>query len=80
MYVHFEGDSKKSRMIYDANVFELSEILEEVDSSKHHILFLDGYVLNGPKHIDVQHATSGCKKTEKNEDWLWCVQCRFATK
>ena len=54
--VRLEGDLKKSREIYDSNIDELFDILEEVDESKQHIVFLDGYTLNGYKHIDVQMA------------------------
>jgi DNA polymerase III delta prime subunit len=54
--VRLEGDSKKSRKIYDSNIEELFDILEEVDESKQHIVFIDGYTLNGDKHIDVQKA------------------------
>jgi DNA polymerase III delta prime subunit len=56
VYVRLEGDSKKSREIYDANIDELYEILKEIDSSKKHIVFIDGYALNGRKHIDVQQV------------------------
>jgi hypothetical protein len=54
--VRLEGDSKKSREIHDSNIRELFEILDEVDTSKQHIVFIDGYTLNGDKHIDVQKA------------------------
>ena len=54
--VRWEGGFMKSCEIYKSNVYELDEILEEVDCLKQHIVFLDGYTENGIKHIDVQHA------------------------
>jgi hypothetical protein len=54
--VRLEGDSKKSREINDNNIDELFEILEEVAESKQHIVFIDGFILKGDKHIFVQKA------------------------
>ncbi|KAJ1569032.1 hypothetical protein HK096_004456, partial [Nowakowskiella sp. JEL0078] len=50
--VRFDGESKKSCFIEDTNIDKLRGILDEVDGK--HIVFVDGYVLAGDKHIDVQ--------------------------
>ena len=39
---------------YLVHIEELFEILNEVDNSKQHIVFIDGYVLNGDNHNSVQ--------------------------
>jgi hypothetical protein len=71
--VRLEGDSKKSREIYDSNIEELFDILEEVDKSKQHIVFIDGYTLNGRKHIDVQQACYSWLKKDREKRRLVLV-------
>jgi hypothetical protein len=60
-----ENDSKKSRVIHDSNIHELLNILDEVDESRQHIVFIDGYTLNGQKHIDVQQACYSWLETDQ---------------
>jgi KaiC/GvpD/RAD55 family RecA-like ATPase len=71
--VRLEGDSKKSREIYDSNIDDLFDILEEVDESKQHIVFIDGYTLNGDKHIDVQKACYSWLKKDREKRRLVIV-------
>jgi hypothetical protein len=52
--VRLEGDLKRSCKIKDFYIQELFEILNEVDNSKQHIVFIDGYALNGDNHNNVQ--------------------------
>jgi hypothetical protein len=54
--VRFESDSKKSRKMHSGNIEELFYVLEEVDVLKHHIVFIDGFVLSGVNHVEIQHA------------------------
>jgi hypothetical protein len=50
--VRLEGEIKKARKIYRRSSDEIFDILDEVDESMQQIVFLDGYTLNGPKHIN----------------------------
>jgi adenylate kinase family enzyme len=54
--LRLEKDCDKSMEIHDSNIDELFDILGEVDGSKQHIVFLDGYTSKGRKHSDVQQA------------------------
>lgn len=54
--VRLEGDSKKSRVIEHTSIDELVDILKEVDESKQHFVFIDGYTFEGHKHLQVQQA------------------------
>jgi hypothetical protein len=74
-----EGDSKKSREIYDSNIDELFDILEEVHKSKQHIVFIDGYTLNGDKHIDVQKACYSWLKKDREKRRL-VVVCSMSSR
>lgn len=53
-YVRLEGNSKKSRLLCDSNIDEVYNYLQEIDSSKKHIVFLDGFALSGRKHNHFQ--------------------------
>ena len=77
--VRLEGDSKKSREIYDINIDELFDILEEVDESKQHIVFIDGYTLNGDKHIDIQKACYSWLKKDREKRRL-VVVCSMSSR
>ena len=51
--VRFENGWKKTKDIESTNIDRIREILNEVDESRNHIVFLDGYVFDGNMHIDV---------------------------
>jgi hypothetical protein len=75
--VRLEGNLKKSREICDRNIDEVFDILEKVDESKQHIVFIDGYIQNGDKHIDVQKACYSWLKKDREKRLF--VQCPFDT-
>ena len=50
MCVRLQGSLKKSREI--ENIEDLKLILNDVDASKTHLVFLDGYTTKGPRHIE----------------------------
>jgi hypothetical protein len=77
--VRLEGDFKKSQEIYDSNIDKLFDILEEVDRSKQHIVFIDGYTLNGDKHIDVQKACYSWLKKDREKRRL-VVVCSMSSR
>ena len=52
--VRFGNGEKKALEIVDTNIERIREILYEIKESKRHIVFVDGYTLNGPKHIEIQ--------------------------
>jgi hypothetical protein len=54
--VRLEHNSSRSRDIKISNIDDLTDTLKDVDHSKRHIVFLDGYTSAGSKHIDVQQA------------------------
>ena len=54
--VRLEDESKKSRKISGSNIDELNDILKEVDKSKQHIVFIDGFTLTGRKHSNIYQA------------------------
>ena len=77
--VRLEGDSKKSREIRESKIDLLCDILEEVDESKQHIVFIDGYTRNGPKHIDVQQACYSWLKEDREKRRL-VVVCSMSSR
>ena len=52
--VRLENGSKKARQIQPTDSDSITDILAEVDESKQHIVFLDGYVLNGENHVHIK--------------------------
>lgn len=62
--VRLEGDWKKSRRISYGEIDELFDILTRIDLSKKHIVFVDGYVSNGYKHI---HVSNACYRWLQND-------------
>ncbi len=52
--VRLDGHLKKSTVISNVKYDELKDLLEEIDHSKKHIVFVDGYVSDGHKHIAIQ--------------------------
>jgi DNA polymerase III delta prime subunit len=79
--VRLEDDLKKSKEIHDNNINELLDILddEDVSGSKKHIVFIDGYALNGDKHIDIQKACYSWLKKNRESRRL-VVVCSMATR
>jgi spore coat polysaccharide biosynthesis predicted glycosyltransferase SpsG len=52
-WIRLEGDFKKLCEFDIFKDYEQVEILEEVDNSKQHIVFLDGYDLKGDNHSKI---------------------------
>lgn len=67
------------RAIYDSNINELFNILEEVDESKQHIVLIDGYTQNGRKHIDAQKACYSWHKIDREKNRL-VVVCSMSSR
>ena len=64
--VRYEKGEKKSRVVdISRNWDELDEILYNVDDSAQHIVFVDGYALNGLRHIDIQQQCNWWRKKDK---------------
>jgi DNA polymerase III delta prime subunit len=63
--VRYERGGKKTRSIWDRSLDELDDVLDEVEGHRRHIIFIDGYALNGDKHIDIQKTCYSWLKKDK---------------